>query len=238
MDPSVPAFKLPSECSFCQTINTSEKENIMALSLPLISLSWLVLFVGLMVVRAVFLRLTQGINVLTIAKGKKGLAWLAELVFLPFLLVWMAEIVLIGLGVNSRLFPAILERPIVDLVSLKVVGIALLAAALVLFAWALVSFGRSWRVGIDEKKPGELVTHGAFAFSRNPIFVCMILAFTGIFLVHGTPVFLAFAVIFTVGVHFQVLQEEQFLLQRHAASYSAYCRRTLRYLGWRRPEVA
>jgi protein-S-isoprenylcysteine O-methyltransferase Ste14 len=191
-----------------------------------------------MIARALFLRVTQGINVLTIAKGKKGLAWLAELLFLPFLLAWMTDIVLIGLDAEYRLFPALVERAIVDLIPLKVTGTILLAASLVLFTWALVSFGRSWRVGIDENKPGELVTRGAFALSRNPIFACMILAFAGIFMLHGTPILLGFALIAALGVHYQVLQEEQFLRQRYAGAYETYCRRTLRYLGWRRIQVA
>jgi hypothetical protein len=49
-------------------------------------------------------------------------------------------------------------------------------AALIGFAVTLKSFGDSFRVGIDEKKPDKLVTSGMFAISRNPIYVCFCVA--------------------------------------------------------------
>lgn len=50
-------------------------------------------------------------------------------------------------------------------------GVLLCLAGLLLLLWSLVSFGRSFRVGIDTDRPGGLVTTGVFAISRNPIYV-------------------------------------------------------------------
>jgi hypothetical protein len=41
----------------------------------------------------------------------------------------------------------------------------------VLLAASLVSFGKSFRVGIDIDYPDKLVTSGVFAITRNPICV-------------------------------------------------------------------
>jgi hypothetical protein len=49
------------------------------------------------------------------------------------------------------------------------VGVLLCLVGLMLELWSLVSFGRSFRVGIDTHHPDKLVTAGIFRVSRNPI---------------------------------------------------------------------
>jgi protein-S-isoprenylcysteine O-methyltransferase Ste14 len=49
-------------------------------------------------------------------------------------------------------------------------GIVPAAAAQCLMWAAIVTMGRAWRMGIDDKSPGALVTRGVFRLSRNPIF--------------------------------------------------------------------
>jgi len=63
------------------------------------------------------------------------------------------------------------------------IGIGLCCAGLLVMLASLISFGRSFRVGIDVDRPDELVTTGAFAWSRNPIYVALFLVLVGQFLV-------------------------------------------------------
>jgi len=56
-------------------------------------------------------------------------------------------------------------------------------AGLVLLFLSLVSFGKSFRVGIDQEHPDKLITAGVFVFSRNPIYVAFALVLLGQFLV-------------------------------------------------------
>ena len=109
-------------------------------------------------------------------------------------------------------------------------GLALCAAAIAGFVWTLVSFGDSFRVGIDTKAPDKLVTTGLFAFSRNPIYVCFLLFFTGQFLIHCNVVIMAAVVLFAMAIHRQVLREEAFLKGHYGKEYEAYCRKVRRYL--------
>jgi protein-S-isoprenylcysteine O-methyltransferase Ste14 len=103
---------------------------------------------------------------------------------------------------------------------------------LVLFGLAFVSFGDSWRVGLDQRTPGALVTRGVFTVSRNPIYVFLDAWFVGIFLINGTLIFLIFAVPAVVFLHWQILQEEKFLLRLYGRPYQVYRAKTGRYLYW------
>jgi protein-S-isoprenylcysteine O-methyltransferase Ste14 len=100
---------------------------------------------------------------------------------------------------------------------------------LVLFA-SLVSFGRSFRVGIDVDQPDKLVTTGIFAVSRNPIYVGFALVLVGQFLVFPNWVPLVYLAAGFMLFHRQVLREESFMRQHYSDEYAKYCRRVRRYL--------
>ncbi len=109
-------------------------------------------------------------------------------------------------------------------------GAALCLAAVVVMLLSLVSFGRSFRVGIDVEQPDRLVTTGIFAFSRNPIYVAFGLVLLGQFLVFPNWVPLAYLVAGAWIIHRQVLREEAFLRQHYGDEYVVYCRRVRRYV--------
>ena len=109
------------------------------------------------------------------------------------------------------------------------VGVGLCVGGVLVLAWSLVSFGSSFRVGIDADQPGQLVMTGIFAVSRNPIYVGL-LFLLGQFLAFPswtTLVALAFAAVL---FHRQVLREEAFMRQRYGQEYAEYCGRVRRYL--------
>jgi len=103
---------------------------------------------------------------------------------------------------------------------------------LFLFAMAFLSFGDSWRVGFDTKTPGALVTTGVFAVSRNPIYLFLDLWFVGILLINGTLIFLIVAALAVAVLHWQMLQEENYLLKLYGEAYRSYRAKTARYVIW------
>ena len=115
-----------------------------------------------------------------------------------------------------------------DIVAWAGVGCCVLGLAL--FLWALVSFGKSFRVGLDENSPGNLVTSGAFGLSRNPIYVAFFFVILGINLVFASWVFLIYLVLATFLFNRQVKLEEASLKKLYGAAFDAYCKKVRRYL--------
>ena len=110
------------------------------------------------------------------------------------------------------------------------VGVVFCLAGLLLILWSLVSFGQSFRVGIDSDHPDKLVTNGAFSYSRNPIYVAFAFILFGQFLIFSNWVLLLYLGAAIWLFHRQVLREEDFLKQHYREEFSAYCNRTRRYI--------
>lgn len=103
-------------------------------------------------------------------------------------------------------------------------------AGLLLFLWSLVSFGQSFRVGIDTDQPNELVTTGVFSYSRNPIYVAFAFVLLGQFLIFTNWILLLYFGAAVWLFHRQVLREEAFLKKHYGTGYSEYCSRVKRYV--------
>ena len=110
------------------------------------------------------------------------------------------------------------------------VGILFCGVGLLLMLLSLISFGRSFRVGIDVAHADRLVTTGVFAFSRNPIYVAFGCVLLGQVLIVPNWVLLVYLAAGVWLFHRQVLREESFLRQRYGQEYVEYCQRVRRYL--------
>ena len=110
------------------------------------------------------------------------------------------------------------------------IGVFLCFAGLFLVVWSLVSFGRSFRVGIDTEHPDKLITRGAFAYSRNPIYVAFALILLGQFLIFPNWLLLVYLFAGVWLFHRQVLREEEFLKKQYGREYMEYSNRVKRYL--------
>jgi protein-S-isoprenylcysteine O-methyltransferase Ste14 len=100
------------------------------------------------------------------------------------------------------------------------IGVGLCFTGLLVLVWSLVSFGKSFRVGIDADEPDKLITTGIFAVSRNPIYVGFALVLVGQFLVSPNWIPLAYLVAGALVFHRQVLREERFLRQHYGQEYA------------------
>jgi protein-S-isoprenylcysteine O-methyltransferase Ste14 len=106
---------------------------------------------------------------------------------------------------------------------------ALLGTAGALFAQA--GMGESWRVGVDESEAPPLVTHGLFAWVRNPIFSFMGVSALGLSLLVPSAWTLVAIALSTLGIELQVrFVEEPHLQHIHGNEYARYAARTGRFV--------
>jgi protein-S-isoprenylcysteine O-methyltransferase Ste14 len=109
-------------------------------------------------------------------------------------------------------------------------GVLLFLAGLSLMFVSLVSFGKSFRIGIDTERPDRLVTTGVYSYSRNPIYVAFAFVLIGQFLVFSNWILLVYLVAGIWLFHRQVLREENCLKATYGAPYEEYCGRVRRYV--------
>ncbi|HBP66251.1 MAG TPA: isoprenylcysteine carboxylmethyltransferase family protein [Desulfosporosinus sp.] len=103
------------------------------------------------------------------------------------------------------------------------IGVVVCIVGLIIFLMSLIAFGKSFRVGIDEKHPGKLVTTGIFAYSRNPIYTAFGFILLGIFLILPNWIFLIYLVLGFWLFNRQVLLEEASLRKHYGEEYTEYC---------------
>ena len=110
------------------------------------------------------------------------------------------------------------------------VGWALLIISL-LFVWfAQGNMRESWRIGIDEENKTALVTDGFFSFSRNPIFLGIMIANIGLFLVLPNAFILLIIALSTVSINTQIRLEEEFLKKEFGNQYTEYLSKVNRWI--------
>ena len=187
----------------------------------ILSVCLFALFVIMVQVRAAMLR-KRGVRVIVFGQTDKS----------DFLLVPMVLAIAYTALANTFGLPLwdVLLRPFWNSTMMGWAGLALCVLAVIGFGVTLVSFGDSFRVGIDENKPDKLITSGMFRFSRNPIYVCFLMFFTGMFVIHRNIVIAVAVVLFALAIHRQVLREEKFLVSHYGDDYEAYRRKVRRYL--------
>jgi protein-S-isoprenylcysteine O-methyltransferase Ste14 len=187
----------------------------------------LVIFYVLFIGRTVLLY-GNGIKIWVIGTStKKPLEKILEHILFPALLLWTIYVIVTALHIKV---PALLSDYLIKIMWIEYIGIIFCYIGLTIFLLALISFGKSWRIGIDENNSNELITGGIFRYSRNPIFLFMDIYFVGIMLIYPTIVFILMAVCTVMGIHAQIIREERFLENKFGEEYSEYKKRTRRYI--------
>jgi protein-S-isoprenylcysteine O-methyltransferase Ste14 len=187
----------------------------------------LIIFYILFLGRTVLLH-KNGIKVWVIGKGAKKLfEIILENLLFPVLILWSIFVVITALDVN---FPQIITKYLLNIFWLKYIGILLCYIGLIIFLLALISFGKAWRIGIDQQNSNDLITGGIFKYTRNPIFLFMDIYFMGIALIYPNIIFVVITFCMIIGIHLQIIREEQFLLNKFGEKYMEYKKQTRRYI--------
>jgi len=179
----------------------------------------LVLFIGMVLAR-VFLLKRKGVRAVYFGNLDRKDFLIPPFVLFYFYLVFANTLNWLTVSTQEFFHSAIIQW----------IGVFLCLAALSLVLWSLVSFGRSFRVGIDTEHPDKLITNGAFAHSRNPIYVAFAFVLLGQFLIFPNWLLLVYLFAGVWLFHRQVLREEEYLKQHYGREYLEYNNRVRRYL--------
>lgn len=173
-----------------------------------------------MVLTRVFMMKRKGVDAMHFGRIDK-----TDYLIPPFALFYFYLVFASAFG-----WPAPSTGEILDSEAVRWIGVLLCAAGLTLLAWSLVSFGRSFRVGIDTERPDQLITTGVFAVTRNPIYVGFALILLGEFLIQSSWLLLVYLLAGYWLFHRQVLLEEEFLSKHYGDDFERYRQRVRRYL--------
>jgi protein-S-isoprenylcysteine O-methyltransferase Ste14 len=177
------------------------------------------LLLGIVLARVAILR-RQGVRAMNFGKQDK-----TDFVIPPFAFFYFYLVFADAFG-----WPTVSRQRFFPSGAAGWLGVGFCLAGLLLLFWSLVSFGRSFRVGIDDETPDKLVAGGVFAWSRNPMYVAFWVILLGQFLVFPNGLLLVYLAAATWLFHRQVRREEAYLAQRYGAEYADYCGRVRRYL--------
>ena len=179
----------------------------------------ILLLLGMVLARAVWMR-KKGIRAIHFGKLDKK-----DFLIPPFALFYFYLVFAAGFG-----FPSVSRQKFFQSGIASWSGVLLCLAALSFLLLSLISFGKSFRVGIDSDHPDKLVTTGVFAFSRNPIYVAFAFVLLGEFLLFPNWILLVYMMAAVWLFHRQVSREEEYLRKHYGRQYSEYCDRVRRYL--------
>jgi protein-S-isoprenylcysteine O-methyltransferase Ste14 len=139
-------------------------------------------------------------------------------VIMPPPIAWLLAIVG-GVELN-QLFP----WPFLPVAMPRVtIGVALFAAALALAVWSMRTMRLAGTRYETSQPTSAIVAHGPYRFTRNPIYVAMMLGETGLAVALDNAWLLAMLVPFALVIRYGVIaREEAYLERRFGADYLAY----------------
>ena len=106
-------------------------------------------------------------------------------------------------------------------------GIPIFSLGLVMLVATSVNFAAT---PID-----EAITRGLYRYLRHPLYLAMLLVFTGIGIASVSWVLLLFVVIFFILINIEANSEERFCLEKYGDVYREYMNKTPRWIGIPKP---
>lgn len=110
-------------------------------------------------------------------------------------------------------------------------GWALVLGGVGLMIWAVATMLRARTTPVPRRDPSAIVTHGPFAFSRNPIYLGDAMILLGLVLVWQSWIALAIVPLFIMLIERRFIKDEETrLTAQFKKEFSAYCGKTRRWI--------
>ena len=188
-------------------------------------------FCGMTAVRVVLVRRRTGINPVKL-KADDSVHGTLDRVLKVSIAAWLFVSLLYAFAPGLK--PWLVPIAYLESESLHLAGAILAAAAILWIGGAQIQMSGSFRIGVDPSEHTALVRRGLFSVSRNPIYVGILTALCGFFLMAPNALSFGLTVTAIVGIPVQVRLEEEYLLSKHGDAYREYRSGVGRWIGTRR----
>lgn len=148
--------------------------------------------------------------------------------FKATLAILFALMIVIGIAPQWYAFMFPLHQ--LEQITVQQTGIGIMLLAFVLVSVAQAQMRDSWRIGIDTRTKTNLVTHGLFRYSRNPIYLGILLCLLGLIFVLPCAVTLFLFILVYVILQIQVRLEEEHMYKLHNENFRSYQKQVRRWL--------
>ena len=192
--------------------------------LPTASLLYLFL---VFVLRSFILWKQTGVNPLVFGSTDKAHDYIGRVYKLMVLGTWIS-ITLFSFFPDQYKF--LLPIDYLESNQLEFAGLILLFIS---FLWTSVGqyqMATSWRIGIDYKEKTKLINNGLFKYSRNPIFLGVLISYLGTFLIIPNILSFSMMLVTFVMIQTQVRLEEEYLESVQGKEYIEYKSQVRRWI--------
>ncbi|MCB1176416.1 MAG: isoprenylcysteine carboxylmethyltransferase family protein [Leptospiraceae bacterium] len=187
----------------------------------------LIYFLLIFVIRSFLLWKRTGINPLTFSNSDDAHGFNGKI----FKFISFIELIIVGIyAFKNEWYKYLLPFWYLENSLFIKIGWGLLFLSLVFILVAQTQMANSWRIGIDKNNKSKLITNGLFSISRNPIFLGIMIANIGLFLVIPNAFTLLIISLSTISINTQIRLEEEFLIQEFGPEYSEYSKKVRRWL--------
>ena len=192
--------------------------------LPIATLLYLLL---VFVLRSVILWKQTGVNPFVFGNTDKAHDYIGRVYKVMVLGTW------ISIGIYSFYtpwYPYLMPINYLEIEWLRISGLVLLIVSFLWTSVAQYQMTKSWRIGIDYEEKTDLISHGLFKYSRNPIFLGVLISYLGTFLI--IPNILSFSILLVtfVTIQTQVRLEEEYLENVQGEDYLNYRKSVRRWV--------
>ena len=148
-----------------------------------------------------------------------------------FLIIILIELIVVSIyALKNDWYEYLLPFWYLEFAVLQKIGWTLLVFSLPVVWVSQSQMANSWRVGIDRINKSKLVTNGIFSISRNPIFLGIIVANIGLFLVIPNAFTILIISLSTLCINTQIRLEEEFLNNEFGTQYIEYSKKVRRWI--------
>ena len=142
---------------------------------------------------------------------------LTTLILLPRLFIWL----------NTQL-----SLPTYSFLVMKIIGAVIIFLGGIVWLHSIMLFIFTGQgTPVPTQSPKKFVEKGAYKYTRNPMYICVLIILFGYFLIFGQILLLANLILMAVFFHlFVVFYEEPILKKKFGNEYLEYCKKVPRWL--------